>query len=149
VNCAALGLSHLTNAYLSSKSVLVSFSNWTPDMDKYSWSILTSVLYSPSNQQGQMLTYKSTLVKTKLYCIVHQQSCPLLYVLSLPLVHPNSVIPTTVLSASTSQRLARSQSCSLSRPAWYCSAGLNLILSRNFCTFSACMAHMGKLFECC
>jgi hypothetical protein len=24
----------------------------------------------------------------------------------------------------------------LSRPAWYCSVGLNLILSRNFCTFS-------------
>jgi len=59
-----------------------------------------------------MLTYKSTLVKTKLYCVVHQQSCPLLYVLSLPLVHPNSVVPKTVLSASTSQRLARSQSCS-------------------------------------
>ncbi len=58
-----------------------------------------------------MLTYKSTLVKTKLYCIVHQQSCPLLYVLSLPLVHPNSVVPTTVLSASASQWLARSQSC--------------------------------------
>jgi len=57
-----------------------------------------------------MLTYKSTLVKTKLYCIVHQQSCPLLYVLSLPLVHPNSVVPTTVLSASASQWLACSQS---------------------------------------
>jgi hypothetical protein len=57
-----------------------------------------------------MLTYKSTLVKTKLYCIVHQQSFTLLYVLSLPLVHPNNVIPTTVLSASASQRLAHSQS---------------------------------------
>jgi hypothetical protein len=62
-----------------------------------------------------MLTYKSTLVKTKLYCIVHQQSCLLLYVLSLPLMHPNNAVPTTVLSASASQRsqrLARSQSCS-------------------------------------
>jgi len=82
------------------------------------WSLaLTGVFESPSNQQGQMLTYKSTLVKTKLYYIVHQQSCPLLYVLSFPLVHPNSglglnTVPTTVLSASASQRLARSQSCS-------------------------------------
>ncbi len=31
--------------------------------------------------------------------------------LSLPLVHPNSVVLTTVLSTSTSQWLARSQSC--------------------------------------
>jgi hypothetical protein len=72
------------------------------------WSLaLTNVLYSLSNQQGEMLTCKSTLIKTKLYCIVHQQSCILLYVSSLPLVHPNSVVPTIVLFASTSQRLAR------------------------------------------
>jgi hypothetical protein len=77
------------------------------------WSpALTGVLYSPSNQQGQMFTYKSTLIKTKLYCIVHQQSCILVYVLSLPLMHPNNVVPTTVLSALTSQRPAHSQSCS-------------------------------------
>ncbi len=43
-----------------------------------------------------MLAYKSTLVKTKLYCIVHQQSYTLLYVLSLPLVHPaHRQLPTT------------------------------------------------------
>jgi hypothetical protein len=73
---------------------------------------LTSVVYSPSNQQRQMLTYKSTLIKTKLYCIVHQQSYTLLYVLSLPLVHPNNVVPTIVLFASASQWLAYSRSCS-------------------------------------
>jgi hypothetical protein len=43
-----------------------------------------------------MLTYKSTLIKTKLYYIVHQQSYTLLYVLSLPLVHPaHRQLPTT------------------------------------------------------
>jgi hypothetical protein len=72
------------------------------------WSpTLNSVFYSLSNQQGQMFTYKSTLIKTKFYYIVHQQSCTLLYVLSLPLVHPNSVVPTTVLSVFASQQLAR------------------------------------------
>jgi len=59
-----------------------------------------------------MLAYKSTLIKTKLYYIVHQQSRILLYVLSLPLVHPNNVVPKIILSTSTSQRLDRSQSYS-------------------------------------
>jgi hypothetical protein len=59
-----------------------------------------------------MLAYKSTLIKTKLYYIVHQQSRILLYVLSLPLVHPNNVVPKIVLSTSASQRLDRSQSYS-------------------------------------
>jgi len=77
------------------------------------WSpIVTSVFYSPNNQQSQMFTYKSTLIKTKFYCIVHQQSYILLYVVSLPLVHPNSVVLLIGLSASTSQWLAHSRSCS-------------------------------------
>jgi len=70
--------SNFFSAYLTKSITSVPW--WSP--------ALTGVLYSPGNQQGQMHTNKSTLVKTKLYCIVHQQSCTLLYILSLPLVHP-------------------------------------------------------------
>jgi hypothetical protein len=82
------------------------------------WSLaLTSVLYSPSNHQGQMLTYKSTLVKTKLYCFVHQQICTLLYILSLPLMHPaHKQLPTT--SNHFTKVAASGTSCMLS-PSWF------------------------------
>ncbi len=82
------------------------------------WSLaLTGVLYSPSNQQGEMLTYKSTLVKTKLYYIVHQHSCTLLYILSLPLMHPtHRQLPTT--SNHFTKVVATSTSCMRS-PSWF------------------------------
>jgi hypothetical protein len=82
------------------------------------WSpALTGVLYSPSNQQGQMLAYKSTLIKTKLYYIVHQLSCTLLYVLSLPLVHPaHRQLPTT--SKHFTRAAATGTSCMRS-PSWF------------------------------
>ncbi len=82
---------------------------------------LTGVLYSPSNQQGQgqMLTYKSTLIKTKLYCIVHQQSCTLLYILSLPLVHPaHKQLPTT--SNHFTGAAATGTSCMRSPSLFHC-----------------------------